>query len=53
MTQTFTQSRRSLTDRSKKGMGVLWIALAMMIVAAHTARVGAGQRNDHRDRGRR
>ena len=33
MTQTLTQSRRSLTDRSKKGMGVLWIALAMMIVA--------------------
>ena len=33
MTQTFTQSRKSLTDRSKKGMGVLWIALAMMIVA--------------------
>ena len=33
MTQTFTKSRRRLTDRSKKGMGVLWIALAMMIVA--------------------
>jgi hypothetical protein len=33
MTQTFTKSRRSLTDRSKKRMGVLWIALAMMIVA--------------------
>ena len=33
MTQTFTQSRESLTDRSKRGMGVLWIALAMMIVA--------------------
>ena len=32
MTQTFTKSRRRLTDRSKKGMGVLWIALAMMIV---------------------
>src|ERR1700692_2005816 len=31
MTQTFTQSRRTLTDRSKKGLGVLWIALAMMI----------------------
>ncbi len=33
MTQTFTQSKRSLTDRSKKVTGVLWIALAMMIVA--------------------
>ena len=33
MTQTLTQSRRNLTDRSKKGMGVLWIALATMIVA--------------------
>ncbi len=33
MTQTFTQSRRSLTVRSKKGMGVLCIALAMMIMA--------------------
>ncbi len=32
MTQTFTKSRRRLTDRSKKGMGVLWIALVMMIV---------------------
>ena len=40
MTQTFTQSRRSLTDRSKKGMGVLWIALAMMIVVL-TPRVWA------------
>jgi Carboxypeptidase regulatory-like domain len=33
MTQTITQSRRSWSDRSKSGMGVLWIALAMMIVA--------------------
>ena len=33
MTQTTTQSRRSLADRSKKGMGALWIALAVMIVA--------------------
>lgn len=33
MTQTFTQSSRSWTDRPKKGMGVLWIAFAMMIVA--------------------
>jgi hypothetical protein len=32
MTQSFTQSSRSLTVRSKKGMGVLWIALAMMIM---------------------
>lgn len=33
MTQTFSRSSRSLTRRSNKGMGVLWIALAMMIVA--------------------
>src|SRR5580698_5689216 len=33
MTQTFTQSSRSWSDRSRSGMGVLWIALAMMIVA--------------------
>jgi Carboxypeptidase regulatory-like domain len=33
MTQTFTQFRRSLRDRLKKGKVVLWIALAMMIVA--------------------
>ena len=33
MTQSFTQSSRGLTVRSKKGMGVLWIALAMMIMA--------------------
>ena len=46
MTQTFTQSRRSLTDRSKKAMGVLWIALAMMIVVLTPRAVGAGQRND-------
>ena len=32
MTQTFTQPGRRLTDRSKKGMGVLWTALVMMIV---------------------
>ncbi len=32
MTQTCTRSRRRLTDRSKKGMGVLWIALAMMMI---------------------
>src|SRR5580658_1133041 len=33
MTQTFTQSSRSWSYRSRSGMGVLWIALAMMIVA--------------------
>ena len=33
MTQSFAQSSRSLTVQSKKGMGVLWIALAMMIMA--------------------
>jgi hypothetical protein len=32
-TQSFARSRRSLTYRSKRGMGVLGIALAMMIVA--------------------
>ena len=32
MTQAFTQSSGRLTDKSKKGMGVLWIALTMMIV---------------------
>lgn len=33
MTQSFPRSSRSLTVRSKKGMRVLWIALAMMIMA--------------------
>ncbi len=32
MTQTFTQSRRNFPNRTKKGMGVLWLALAMMIM---------------------
>ena len=33
MTQTLTQSGTSFNDRSIKGMGLLWIALAIMIVA--------------------